>query len=290
MRIIPVCDDKSNIIDYKKESLGNLGKCASLTPTPQPSLSPTPLSPSTSQTPDQSSLINQTREAISNFAGAPKPPEPKEIVSIKVNNEDLVLDGSSALSIKLPGTEGRPQTFEIPVVFTYSDGSIKATVLKFIYNPPQEQVGEPEIVDWCSKKECDTAIGKLVCYKKWSNDKEEISEATEETCEQKPYIIDYCARKDCDTALGKLVCIEEYSDGTEKVGSPTDEACGSPTSQQTVSDCRDNPVTPYPGYKWTADCNQSCNTNADCSRGANNQEGWCYGFESGPRCLKLEQE
>src|SRR3972149_3428521 len=54
--------------------------------------------------------------------------------------------------------------------------------------------------------------------------------------------------------------------------------------------CRDNPETPPAGYKWAANCSSSgsCESNAGCPTGANNQEGWCYGFEDGNRCLQLQ--
>ncbi len=55
-----------------------------------------------------------------------------------------------------------------------------------------------------------------------------------------------------------------------------------------TDNCRDNPVTPPTSYKWTSVCSQSCNSNSDCPRGANNAEGWCYGFSGGNKCLKLE--
>lgn len=52
--------------------------------------------------------------------------------------------------------------------------------------------------------------------------------------------------------------------------------------------CRDNPVDPPSGYKWEANCSgQVCADNSQCPSGANNQEGWCYGFEDGAKCLKL---
>ncbi|MBI2018620.1 hypothetical protein HYS96_02830 [Candidatus Daviesbacteria bacterium] len=55
-----------------------------------------------------------------------------------------------------------------------------------------------------------------------------------------------------------------------------------------VDTCGDNPVPPPEGgYTWKADCSSVCNSNTDCPIGANNQEGWCYGFEGGAKCLKL---
>lgn len=61
--------------------------------------------------------------------------------------------------------------------------------------------------------------------------------------------------------------------------------------ERAAGECRDNPVDPPAGYQWTATCGDegACTGNADCPRGANNQEGWCYGFETGFRCLRLDQ-
>lgn len=58
--------------------------------------------------------------------------------------------------------------------------------------------------------------------------------------------------------------------------------------------CRDNPVDPEPGHKWTARCDgPPCFSNADCPTGVNGTEGWCYGFEGKhehpQRCLKLDR-
>lgn len=63
-----------------------------------------------------------------------------------------------------------------------------------------------------------------------------------------------------------------------------------PSGQTTpqVSGCRDNPVSPPNGYKWTALCTVNCTNNSTCPRGANNQEGWCYGFPGGSRCMRLD--
>ena len=53
---------------------------------------------------------------------------------------------------------------------------------------------------------------------------------------------------------------------------------------------RDDPAGAPEGYTWEASCGSSeCSQNSDCPSGANGQEGWCYGFESGFRCLQLVQ-
>lgn len=55
-----------------------------------------------------------------------------------------------------------------------------------------------------------------------------------------------------------------------------------------AGECRNNPETPPSGYEWRAACGGSeCTSNEQCPRGANNQIGWCYGFDSGSRCLQL---
>ncbi|MBI2267999.1 MAG: hypothetical protein HYU80_00960 [Candidatus Blackburnbacteria bacterium] len=57
-----------------------------------------------------------------------------------------------------------------------------------------------------------------------------------------------------------------------------------------AGECRDNPSGAPEGYDWVANCGGSeCSSNSDCPSGANNQEGWCYGFEGGSRCLQLVQ-
>ncbi len=69
------------------------------------------------------------------------------------------------------------------------------------------------------------------------------------------------------------------------------EAVGAQPGTNTGGTCQDNPVgaSVPTGYKWTADCSgKACSENKQCPSGANNQEGWCYGFTGGNRCLKLE--
>lgn len=61
------------------------------------------------------------------------------------------------------------------------------------------------------------------------------------------------------------------------------------TGRTGTGSCRDNPETPPSGYRWDANCNSSgaCTTNSQCPKGANNADGWCYGFDDGFRCMKL---
>lgn len=59
--------------------------------------------------------------------------------------------------------------------------------------------------------------------------------------------------------------------------------------------CRNNPVSPPEGYRWTALCSKRCRANAGCPRGIHNQEGWCFAFggsraePGGWRCLRLDR-
>lgn len=186
-RVIPVCNNQEKIIDYKKENLGATEKCQASSPYPIVSPGPSSSSaevglPVLSFLPE---VVWETATQIGGIFGQPvseEKPIKKEVVSINVDGSPVVLDGSSGVDISLQGTIGTAGVFEIPVVIEYSDGSIKAFKLRFNYSPQQEQAQEPEVVDWCSKKECDTAIGKLVCYKKYSDGREEISEPTDERC------------------------------------------------------------------------------------------------------------
>lgn len=70
---------------------------------------------------------------------------------------------------------------------------------------------------------------------------------------------------------------------------PKPQPPASQTSTSGAGTCRDNPNTPPAGYKWTALCGTSCTSNSQCPKGANNHEGWCYGFDGGARCLRLDE-
>jgi hypothetical protein len=153
-------------------------------------------------------------------------PASKQVVSVKVNDQLLALDGSEKITITLPGSPDKPQLFTIPILIQYSDGSTKNLIMKFNYTPPiPTPAGQ---TNWCVRKECDTAIGKLVCIIQEPDGSERVGSPTDEACgktTQPRTVIDWCYKKECDTSIGKMVCYKKFSDGTEEIGSPTDEAC-----------------------------------------------------------------
>lgn len=65
-------------------------------------------------------------------------------------------------------------------------------------------------------------------------------------------------------------------------------------SKASTGTCRDNPEAPPAGYTWKADCARACSSNSDCPKNTSsgyvdpNSSSWCYGFESGFRCLQLQ--
>lgn len=99
------------------------------------------------------------------------------------------------------------------------------------------------------------------------------------------------------TANDSVKVIEKDCNGTLNYTCNVEQACTNGCDPATglcksaqASDCKDNPATPPPGYKWTALCDRSCKYNTDCPLGADQHLGWCYGFpNSGLKCLQLEK-
>lgn len=77
---------------------------------------------------------------------------------------------------------------------------------------------------------------------------------------------------------------------------PTPTAVGpQATPTPVVGYCDKSPKavipTAVPGYKWTALCDKPCTVatvDTDCPRGENDQQGWCYGFDAGFKCLRFD--
>lgn len=59
----------------------------------------------------------------------------RKIVKIVINGQEVSSNFGQSFSIHLPGVEGIEGTYEIPVIITYNDGSIKALPFKFHYAP-----------------------------------------------------------------------------------------------------------------------------------------------------------
>lgn len=61
----------------------------------------------------------------------------KTVVKIMVGDQELDINNPDMpLQFHLPGQEGQPQQFLIPVTITYSDGSTRHSAFTFNYNPP----------------------------------------------------------------------------------------------------------------------------------------------------------
>lgn len=72
-------------------------------------------------------------------SSSPSPETRKEIVRITVNEQEIdPAELFSGFSLDLPGVTGQPQTFSIPVVVYYSDGSYRPLAYTFRYQPKSQ--------------------------------------------------------------------------------------------------------------------------------------------------------
>lgn len=67
----------------------------------------------------------------------------KKIVKINVNSQEFTSNFNQAFPIHLPGAEGVAGTYQIPVIVTYNDGSIKSLLFTFNYVPPTQPSVSP---------------------------------------------------------------------------------------------------------------------------------------------------
>lgn len=67
----------------------------------------------------------------------------KEIVKIVVGTQEYTSDFTQKIRLHLPGVEGQSNSFPVPIVITYSDGSSKQLYYNFNYNPLNKSTPVP---------------------------------------------------------------------------------------------------------------------------------------------------
>lgn len=68
----------------------------------------------------------------------------KTVIRVKINYQEVNLsDLNQAISVRLNGTQGQSQDFNIPIEITYSDGSSKYLALPVFYRPPAKEPQPP---------------------------------------------------------------------------------------------------------------------------------------------------
>lgn len=94
-----------------------------------------------------------------------------------------------------PGECGNPQTLPSPTIGQPTPTPAQPTSAPAptqTPTPPTPPVTptSPQVTNWCVRKECDTAIGKMVCIIQYSDGTEKVGEATDKSCTascQPPY-------------------------------------------------------------------------------------------------------
>lgn len=227
--------------------------------------------------------------------GETSTPKPKTVVSIQINNEEVYnLDSGlnkfeEGFPLHLPGTEGKAQTFNIPVEVIFSDGTKKFFALNLNYKPIPPPPSQAQACTYseapqnCSNGGTRTCTGSLqdgVC--KYDTG---INPNCNESCNPQPLPAQACtyseAPQNCSNG-GTRTCTGTMQSGVCKYDAGVEpnchESCNAPQTCNYSEQPQDCPhggtrsctgsiqggVCKYDG-SVNPNCQETCNTPQVCS-------------------------